>query len=192
MGLLGSGIHIQPNPIEPPPGVDMVAFYTEELQQAIREHKAARWRRLYQIAGVAVLILAMVRFQFYGLWWMWGVFGGGAAAKAALDHKNEAVHKLMNANDPRPINVLAVAALDGHTETSEVAIRALQNILPLIKASDADLINDEGMAALIALLGRRDPQLLIALLHMFEQAGDERALPAVEELAASHLPPRGF
>jgi hypothetical protein len=194
MGLFGSGIYSQPNPIEPPPGVDMVEFYTDELQQAIREHKGAKRRRLLHLAAIVAFLLfvALSRSNGWGFWWMWGLFGGGAAAKAALEHKNQAVNALLSANDPRPINVLAVAALDRHTQTREVAIMGLERILPLIKASNADLITDEGMEALITLLGRRDPELLIALLHMLEQAGDERALSAVEKLAASHVPPGEF
>jgi hypothetical protein len=189
MGLFGPGFVAQPATIELPPDVDLVAYYTEELDKAIKAHRKQVWDRRVRIGLIALVGIGAYVFFHEKIWWLWFVFGGGAAAADAGWKRRELTERLANTNDLRAISVLAVAARSGDKDTRAVARPALLKLLPLMQASNAGLLTDDGMNALVSLLNRNDPALLLNILKALEQVGDERALPAVEKLAAAHVPP---
>jgi hypothetical protein len=171
---------------------DPVLFWTESLHQAIHEHRRQVWgRRLWIATILATLVGAAFLFRL-GLgefWWVYMLFGGGATARAASGKAYQATWELSELKDPRAVNVLAVAAISADKDTRDVASDGLMRVLPMVKVSDAELITDQGMEAMIALLGTGKTALLTVILKSFEQVGDERAIPAVERLANALIPP---
>jgi hypothetical protein len=121
-------------------------------------------------------------------WWLlfFGI-GGGAAAQAVDSRRSSEMARLLaTSRDPRAVSVLAVAARDGDTDTARRAESGLRSILPQLRASDSEHITEEGMNAILALLGRTaDPPLQVAILRALEQVGDNRAISLVDMLAAS-------
>ncbi len=80
------------------------------------------------------------------------------------------------------------AGVRGHlsypASTAEAAAAALTRLLPKLHASDAHLLTDPQRDALLCLLRGKDEILVEAILRSLQQIGDERFVPAVEELAA--------
>jgi hypothetical protein len=157
---------------------------------AYRKSKQRKLRRQLFIAGIVGVVLLsknVPALHGFGDWWWFFLFGaGGTAAAQAGDMRRsrQLAHQLAIARDPRAVSVLVVAARDGDPDTQRIAIQGLTSILPQLRASDADAVTEQGMNALLNLLGRTaDMTLQVAILRALEQVGDERAISIVEMLA---------
>lgn len=159
-----------------------VAAYRKWKQRKLR-------RQLFIGSLIGVILLSQNISGLHGIgdfWWFFLFGAGGTAAAQAVDvrRSRQMAHHLAIARDPRAVSALAVAARDGDPDTQRVASQGLTSILPQLRASDADAVTEQGMNALLSLLGRSvDPMLQIAILRALEQIGDERALSLVEMLA---------
>lgn len=163
-----------------------VEYWTRELDREIREYK--RWKlktRLRRFGWIAFLIAMIFTLHKHAgnLWWLWFVWGGSAAADTASGNGRKAASELMNTSDPRAAGVLAIACRDADRDTQNLASIGLKTLLPKLKSSDSEFIDDRGMEALIALLSRNDAALILSALTALQQVGDERAVPAVLRLS---------
>lgn len=103
--------------------------------------------------------------------------------------KRGAIENIAKLNDVRYAGAL-VEVLNPKTripyprDLLELVGSTLIRLLPRLKASDSDLLNDAQRSILLSLLGRNDSQTLqVAILESFKQIGDARCLPVVERLA---------
>src|SRR5262245_14293499 len=123
---------------------DPIGYWTSALETAIREHRRSAWRRRFLFAsliGMVLMSLFAIRFPcFFKPWLFFAVFGGGSAAKAAMNKGYQATWQLAELEDPRAINVLALAAVSADKDTRDIATIGLKRILPQFTASNADLI----------------------------------------------------
>lgn len=181
--------HIASAPADPSSAIDPIEFYRREFHKAIRAHKRQVWSRRIWIGLYVLSFLSafgLLRSELGEYWWLWIVFAGGAGAGTGWTRK-EIAWALSDSHDLRAVNILAIAALDGDGETRDVANLGLMKLLPLFQHSNAVVLSNEGMDALISLLGKGKPPLRIAILKALEQVGDERAVPAVERLTNSFV-----
>ncbi len=112
------------------------------------------------------------------------LFTANAIADAAATSRTKTATALARARDPRALSALAIAALHGDNDTRTVASQGVRSIMESIRTSEAHLITEQGMEALIRLLDVSDTETTVAILRGFEQVGDKRALPAVARIAA--------
>ncbi len=163
------------------------------MTQLLRETRDMRRRQRQRIVSkvaVALLLIAALLYTnghfFFNFWWVFLGGGGAIAADERVNKRREAVQALYTAGEPRAVGVLAIALRDGDYPVQRVAEQALHALLPRVRASDAAYIDNEQMAALIALIDRYpiNTHMQRAVLKALEQIGDERAIPAVENLAA--------
>ncbi|MCC6728753.1 MAG: hypothetical protein IT208_05380 [Chthonomonadales bacterium] len=178
-----------------------VEHWATELRRETRAYRRWRWRArvraAYRIAlwGAFVYLMITGGIRHFPFWFLF--LGGGAAVDAAAGSRKQAASNLAKTEDKRAAGVLALAYRDGDGATREVAARGLTNLLPRFRSSDRHLLGDDGMAALIGILGatvrdggsdlRRAVDLRIVILTALEQVGDARAIPAVRRLQGMPL-----
>lgn len=166
-----------------------VQMWTEELEQELRAYRRWKWKNrlrwLFRFALLALAVYLSVAGA-QGGWWIWSLFFGvGAAADIRAGSRRQAATELAKTRDPRAAGVLAVAWRDGDKEVRRVASEALKEILPRLRASDADHFSADAMNAVLSLLLSEDPALLLAVLKGLQQIGDERAVPSVQGMRAT-------
>jgi HEAT repeat protein len=173
---------------------ELVSRLSAELEAEIGRYRKVRLRALLGKVFRFGLILALVWFLFNrnwsNLWWMMIVFGGSKATDEHARRRREAASALSRISDKRAVNVLAIAYASGDESTRKVAGEGLVRLLPLLAASDAGLVDDRGMAALIGMLNRRNinAPLVVAVLKALQQVGDGRAVQAVERMRTMPRP----
>jgi len=179
-----------------PADAALIENLSRQLADDIRAYRRWLWRRrlgrIVRIGLIAGLIMTVFHRNWHGFWWLFLIFGGSKVTDARADRRKRTAGLLARTRDPRAVNVLAVAHRSGDPATRAVAAKALAEVLPMLKASDAERITPEGMRALIAILNIRgtgvagliDMGLILAVLDALKQVGDARAIPAVERLIA--------
>ncbi len=173
---------------------EMVSHLSEELEAEIARYRQWRWRarfgRVFRFAVMLGLIWLFFNRNWSNIWWMMLVFGGSKMTDERARKRRQAASALSRISDKRAVNVLALAYQSGDDSTRKVAAEGLQRLLPLMTASDARLVDDRGMAALISILNRRNINvpLVVAVLKAMQQIGDARAIPAVEKLRTMPRP----
>lgn len=171
---------------------DWVAELEGHLARFRKEQRKRRLGRLLRI----VLLLGLISWLGWRLgqvWWLLFIVGGGSAGEAVRESRRKVSGGLAAAaRDIRAINFLAKAAHMGDGDTRKVARQSLREMMPTLRASDAQLITNEGMAALCRLLTwrRLDVKLALAVMEGFQQVGDERCIPAVRAMLAPPRPAR--
>ncbi len=173
---------------------ELVSRLSEELEAEIRRYRQWRWRaifgRVFRFALMIGLVWLFLNRNWSNLWWIMFVFGGSKVTDERARKRRQAVSALSRISDKRAVNVLALAYHSGDDSTRKVAGEALVRLLPMMTASDARLVDDRGMAALISILNRRhmNSALMVAVLKALQQIGDARAIPAVEKLRTMPRP----
>jgi hypothetical protein len=173
---------------------ELVVRLSEELEAEIQRYRQWRWRarfgRLFRFAIMLALIWLFFNRHWGNIWWMMMIFGGSKITDERARRRHEAASALSRISDKRAVNVLALAYQSGDDSTRKVAAEGLIRLLPLMTASDARLVDDRGMSALISILNRRhlNSQLVLAVLRALQQIGDARAIPAVEKLCTMPKP----
>ncbi|MCW3053038.1 MAG: hypothetical protein JWN14_2208 [Chthonomonadales bacterium] len=160
----------------------MIAQLREEIETARRA------RRAKQIRIILFLLSATAFFAMQGVhlfWFLWLFFPLSSAWDKERSTSRKTIQRLSETWDPRAIGVMAVVAQERDVELSHLAQQALINLLPRVRASDADFVDAEGMKALIDLLREDYDELRLALLKALEQIGDERAISMVMDLRDS-------
>jgi hypothetical protein len=87
-------------------------------------------------------------------------------------------------NDVMSVGPLAEALLWRNPPLQRAATTALIRLLPHLRASDVNLLNNHQRKCLYSALHGANVDLTLALLRGLEQSGDHRALPHVEALAS--------
>lgn len=165
------------------PNADRWIGVLEAEMAAYRQWKAARRRRMFWRAVVVIGLLAlMLSGKHVGFFPFWVLFGGKMAMDTAADSRYTAAHEVAKLRNPRAVGVLAVTCREADGDVSIVAVRALKDTLPLVRANHRAGFTEEQMDALLWLLGTDDPELARALLKALEQVGGPKALPAVRRL----------
>jgi hypothetical protein len=104
----------------------------------------------------------------------------------------EAAGAMAGCDDLRAVGLLAETLRMGDP-THTLAVSALTRLLPRLKASDADLFDDDQRVCLYRALRncanprifwRYNPHFAVTILRALEQVGDSRALPVVQRLAS--------
>jgi hypothetical protein len=169
------------------------------MSQLLHETREIRRRKRQRIASRVVMAAFLIALccwangHLFSYWWIFFGGGGALAADERVGKRREAVQALYTAGEPRAVGVLAIALRDGDYTVQRVAEQALRDLLPRVRASDAAYIDREQMNALLALAdvdvtntpAARSAHMQTALLKALEQIGDERAIPAVENLAVN-------
>lgn len=152
-------------------------------------HRFRRGRRklwLWRIGLFCVFLWIFVRFKFELMFYSWWLFGSEALiSDAAMKSREHNARQLGKIADPRAVNILAKASLEGDEISRIVAKSSLCRVLTYLKSSDTAHVSEEGMATLFRLLEDKDPDLVIAILKAFEQIGSAIALPHVEHISKS-------
>jgi hypothetical protein len=190
-------VYAHPEPAsEQPSDAALVENLSRQLAEDIRAYRRWRWRRrfgrLLRLGLIAGLIMTVFHRNWSGFWWLFLIFGGSKVTDARAERRKRTAGLLARTRDPRAVNVLALAHRSGDPATRAVAAKALLDVLPMLKASDAERITPDGMRALVAILSVRglqmtglvDTGLIMAVLEALKQVGDARAIPAVERLIA--------
>lgn len=112
---------------------------------------------------------------------MAGIAAGAWFAPTRL--QKFAARKLAETEDVRTVGPLAEALDKQDAGTKRVATDALIRLLPKMKYSDRDLINDRQRKFLYAGFGDRGIEYTRALLHALEQIGDGKAVKYVARYA---------
>lgn len=164
----------------------------DRLMQAIDREAQKRRRRvmLYKVilsVWVGIMILMGVTGNAEHIGSFTGMFGAFASLYAVSQQQKNAASELAKLRPKRAVGPLADALEYGDKSIRTLASSALQDILPQLQASDDHLLNVEQRGRLYNVLKRarfkQDALLMIAILKALEQIGDEKALPAVENLA---------
>ncbi|MBM3496053.1 MAG: hypothetical protein FJX72_17290 [Armatimonadetes bacterium] len=173
---------------------EMVERLSEELEAEIGRYRQWRWRAMFGRVFRFGVMLGLIWFFFNrnwsNLWWMMLIFGGSKMTDDHARKRRETVSALGRFSDKRAVNVLALAYQSGDDSTRKVAAEGLVRLLPLMTASDARLVDERGMAALISILrwNHVKVRLYVAVLKALQQIGDARAIPAVEKLRVAPRP----
>ena len=105
-----------------------------------------------------------------------------------IKHRSNA-QKMARLNDVRAVGSLIDVVNRLHSQfdydeiTRDLATDALIRLLPLLKTSDAALLNRARRQALNKALLGDDVRLTLAILQAYAQLGDSKAIPAVRKLA---------
>ncbi len=152
---------------------------------------------LYAIHGLLLLLGISTHkwsgnyFQAFTSWYIIGAFAASKGLKKATIEAAEL-------DDIRAVGPLADALAIESRHIRAVAETKLIELLPRLKASDAELLNKEQRGQLNGVLRRsvarfrwrgysnpsRREDLAVAILKAYEQVGDAKALPGVEWLAS--------
>lgn len=141
---------------------------------------------------VAAIVLPLVGFLAYTLWYSLSIQCSARKTSELIRQINEIVPRLAGRNELSLVGPLAEVVAEGAGGTSamrSLAQAGLTHLLPLLKTSDAALLDDRQRACLYheLTLPWRFPQgnldFLLAILKALEQVGDEKAVPYVERLA---------
>lgn len=174
-----------------------VENFRREIEQGYADYRKTRrqfwkkftWMLLLNITGAVIAIYIVHRL--FGdtaadlvlsllamLGWGWSV---GEISDAA---RSNALKTVEAATDSRLVGVLIEMTSSGDIELRQSAKKALTNILPQIRASDAPYISDKSMPMLIGLVNKPpDVHLILAVIKALSQVGDERAIPVVKLLS---------
>lgn len=169
-----------------------VAELEDRLVQFRQLQRKRRVNRLLR-ALLFIGLLSWMGWKLGQTWWILFIVGGGSAGEAVRASRRSVSGALsVAAGDVRCINFLAKAAHVDDGDTRKLARSSLKEMLPRLRASDANLISDEGMAALCRLLTwrRLDMKLAIAVMDAFQQVGDQRCIAAVRGMLAPPRPAR--
>jgi hypothetical protein len=197
--LLGE-LKVEPQAAQNLPTPEDLAFvetFRKEIEQGTADHRKARrqfWaklvlRRLLGVTG-AVIVINVSLYLFGGLTALIIAFiltcaGAGVSIGEMADsaHSN-VLKKVEGATDSRLVGVLIEMTSTGDFGLRQSALKALTNILPQIRASDAPYIPDTSMSTLIGLVNKPpDVHLILAVLKALGQVGDERAIQVVKLLS---------
>ena len=100
--------------------------------------------------------------------------------------QSEEAKKLAAMDDVRGVGTLSEALEWPDASTQRVAASALTRLLPLMTASDGNLLNAKQRSCLYNILRKRNVRsqepLIKAILTALQQVGDHAAIPAVERL----------
>jgi hypothetical protein len=166
---------------------------TAELLAIVqRENKKKGWRFIVAIglilglfiAGHYAVKLLLPRFPkpIFGLYYL--AAAGLAAYFAPTRLQKRATKALAHCDDVRAVGPLAEALDKQDNATRDLAISALERLLPRVQAADADFLTDHQLDCLHkALTDDKARSLQPALLKAIGQIGDERFLETVEALA---------
>lgn len=162
----------------------------QELLEAIGEEEKKRRKRRVALlwAGGAYATLMLAIAVATRNWGMIGSIGSCSsifvAAYAVSKHQANLARQLTHFNDVQVVGWLAEALEYNHKEVQEQAAEALVRLLPQMKASDSDLLNEKQRQCLYRVLhkAKKRPRLASAILKAFEQVGDAAAYPHVQEL----------
>jgi hypothetical protein len=121
---------------------------------------------------------------------LWGLLTAGSTQMhrfTLTPKQTEAAEELAKSNDMSAVGPLVEALEWPDAQTKDIALTALTRLLPRMRASDANLLNDRQRQSLYNMLfmskARRNPEFTLALLKALEQVGDGAAIPYVENLA---------
>lgn len=113
------------------------------------------------------------------------LFGGAAAVSQS---QKRGVSVLAQFDDVRAVGPLVDSLKYQDRTVTKTAEAALTRVLPKLRASDAEMLNDNQRDALTGYLRlekcAKQKALILAILKAYEQVGDGRALPFVRNLAA--------
>ena len=170
----------------------------EELLPILRAD-AAKVRRIRHVLVVTALTYAAVSLlATYALYhrpptWRLLIDGlnvfniiAGLTIAAVLQRHRGAIGALSRIGDQRAAAPITAALAMNDPATSKLARDALVALLPKLRASDASLLEPNHRRILDRELGRsarKRPELALAILAAWEQAGDESSIPAVQKLA---------
>ncbi len=174
-----------------------IEVWTEALTHdilAYRSLKRRRWQRplYYALIGAVSLVVWSL---FSGTWSAWKypfymmfmVFAGKQLADLSAESRHVTTLEVSKIQDPRVVNVLALAATETDLVTKNVARGGLKSILPNLKPADCKWLSEEGLDALLKLLRCTDAELTLAILHVMRQVGDPRFIAAVEGLITNPI-----
>lgn len=118
-----------------------------------------------------------------------GSFGGMTGVLATLfaasQAQRNAAKELAKYDDVRGVGPLTEALDYQDKETTAAVEPTLVDLLPRLKASDHDLLEEAHRKALTKrMLAHKNPKLTSAILRGFEQVADEVAVKAIREVAA--------
>ena len=108
-----------------------------------------------------------------------------AGAMAATTAQKNGTRILAEFDDKRAVGPLSLALEFNDVEVVAVAREKLVRLLPQLKASDAQLLDEEQRSILYKALHSKKhyAALRIAILNALQQVGDEKGLPHVQKLA---------
>lgn len=157
-----------------------------ETANRLRAYRRQMWVTRVGWIVFIVLLCWLTHFKVLQFWWIYAMGGGSAAmTERALGRLREQVHAVIKMGEPCTVGALALMIHERDMFVRQAADRALRRLLPQVKASDANYITSQQMDALIMLAATGDPEMQVLVLRAFEQIGDERALPVVEQLMLS-------
>ncbi len=118
-----------------------------------------------------------------------GSFGGMTGVLATLfaasQAQRNAAKELAKYDDVRGVGPLTEALEFQDKETTAAVEPTLVELLPRLKASDHDLLEEAHRKALtMRMLAYKNPKLSAAILKGYEQVADEAAVKAIREVAA--------
>lgn len=112
-----------------------------------------------------------------------GMFVGVIVGMTAISNKQkEATKALAKYDDVRAIGAFADVLDNPDKKLAMIAEEKLIKLLPLVKATDASLLNDEQRRKLNSALEKRSSTLACAIMKAYEQIGSSDAIPFVERV----------
>lgn len=174
------------------------AAVIEHLRAEAEKRKSRqRWTRIgfYIYLGIIVTFLIVYlsegimtgKWSHFptGLFTQFGVFGSFGAAAVSASAKNGTKWLAEKyGDDVRIVGPLAEALEMGDKNLKATAEEALIQQLPRLQASDAHLLDDDQRAILRRAVKGENRILVLAILKAWEQVGDSKAIPEVEQLVA--------
>ena len=165
--------------------------YVEEMLAELRKEARKRDRNkklfigLYLTLVGFMLVIAIVTHNPHLLNTLGSMTGMIAAGAAATQGQKKLTKSLAQyENDPRVVGPLAEALEFQDKELRKMVPEKLIRLLPQLKASDRNCLNDAQRACLYRALRGKNDALKLAILQSLQQIGDSKALPYVQKLAA--------
>ena len=167
-------------------------FEMENLLATIREESNKRKSKrnlLMAIVGVIVatlvtnVVVSIISGGHSHIFLNFGPFIGLIVAMTAMSQKQkDATTALTKYNDVRCVPAFADVLGCKDKRLEMIAEEKLIQILPLMKASDASLLNENQRKNLNQAIEKRGSTVACAILKAYEQVGDGSAIPHVERV----------
>lgn len=158
------------------------------LHQERRQRKYAKIHKIKRGVVLFLISLALHKLFHWDFLFNPGVLGGMIVSSAVISRREkDAALLLTRFDDVRAIGPLAEALEYKDREVPPIAARALIQLLPRLKASDASLLSPTQRACLNRALEGNDRALVLAILKAWEQVGTEDAIKIVQNLSYGRL-----
>jgi hypothetical protein len=166
----------------------LIAIMRYEEDRRKKRRRQLGWKLLFKTAlfGIPALLLFVLHGRFMGLGNLIGVLLGSVIVTVMVSRSqhNAAYLLAKHFEDVSIIGPLAEALEYRSRPVREAAAAALIRLLPRVQESDADLLTSEQRSNLHSALMNKNPELVLAVLNVFEVTGDATAIPNVQKLAA--------